>query len=167
MLLETSGLTIIQSNATISYPSYLVKKLLYALLRAGDWRKYKGADDGGVPGLKPSFWCRKSRNICSACWLWRGWLWMKLSTMKTKIASGPDNISSHMLKNIARSISPFLHKLFNLSLSTGQLPSEWKVSNVSYLLQFQKVGIHHSALIIDPSPVIQNSWTHHSQPTSY
>ena len=51
--------------------------------------------------------------------------------MKTKTTSGPDNISSHMLKNTARSISPFLHKLFNLSLSTGQLPSEWKVSNVT------------------------------------
>jgi len=54
-----------------------------------------------------------------------------LSTMKTKTASGPDNISSHMLKNTARSISPFLHELFNLSLSTGKLPSEWKISNVT------------------------------------
>ena len=51
--------------------------------------------------------------------------------MKTKTASGPDNISSHMLRNTARSISPFLHKLFNLSLSTGRLPSEWKVSNIT------------------------------------
>jgi len=51
--------------------------------------------------------------------------------MKTKTASGPDNISSHMLKNTARSISPFLHELFNLSLSTGKLPSEWKISNVT------------------------------------
>ena len=40
-------------------------------------------------------------------------------------------ISSHMLKNTARSIWLFLHKLFNLSLSTCQLPSEWKVSNVT------------------------------------
>ena len=54
-----------------------------------------------------------------------------LSTMKTKTASGPDNISSHMLKNTARSISPFLHELFSLSLSTGKLPSEWKISNVT------------------------------------
>ena len=57
-----------------------------------------------------------------------------------------------MLKNTARSISLFLHKLFNLSLSTGQLPSEWKVSNVSY--SNSQVGIHYSALIIDPSPMI-------------
>ena len=73
-----------------------------------------------------------------------------LSAMKIKTASGPDNISSRMLRNTARPISPFLHKLFNLSLSTGRLPSEWKVSNITPIIP--KVKIHHNASTIDLSP---------------
>ncbi len=45
-------------------------------------------------------------------------------------ASGRDGISAKMLKSTAYSIAPSLTKLFNLSLTTGSLPSAWKKSSV-------------------------------------
>ena len=54
-----------------------------------------------------------------------------LCSLKTKTSSGPDGISSHMLRNTAYSISSTLCKLFNYSLSTGCYPAEWKCSNVT------------------------------------
>ena len=52
--------------------------------------------------------------------------------LRTKLhsASGPDGISSWMLKTFAVEIAPFLTSLFNLSIRTGQLPAEWKSSNI-------------------------------------
>ena len=46
-------------------------------------------------------------------------------------ASGPDGISSRMLKGSADVISYSLAKLFNLSLVKGIVPSAWKLSNVT------------------------------------
>ena len=54
-----------------------------------------------------------------------------LCTLKTKAASGPDDLSSHMLQNTASAITSTLTKLFNRSLSTGVVPSEWKLSNIT------------------------------------
>ena len=45
-------------------------------------------------------------------------------------APGPDNISSHILKQCSAVITPSLCSLFNQSLQTGTLPSEWKSANV-------------------------------------
>ena len=53
-----------------------------------------------------------------------------LTTMKIKTVCGADGMSSTMLRNTASSISPFLCKLFNNSLSTGLVLSDWKVSNI-------------------------------------
>ena len=55
---------------------------------------------------------------------------MVLSTYKTIIASGPDGISSIMVRNIADSISPALTSLFNILLESSKVPSQWKLSNV-------------------------------------
>ena len=54
-----------------------------------------------------------------------------LRTLKAKTSTGPDTISSQMLRNTASSIAPSLTKLFNLSLSSGTLPAEWKASNIT------------------------------------
>ena len=54
-----------------------------------------------------------------------------LSTCKIKTASGPDGISSAMLRGTAESISPSLTTLFNLSLEQGVVPTDWKISNVT------------------------------------
>ena len=54
-----------------------------------------------------------------------------LCSLKVKTSTGPDGISSHMLRNTAFSISSPLHKLFNLSLSSGCFPTDWKSSNIT------------------------------------
>ena len=54
-----------------------------------------------------------------------------LCSLKTNTASGPDGLSSHMLRNTASAITSTLTKLFNKSLSTGAVPSEWKLSNIT------------------------------------
>ncbi len=41
-------------------------------------------------------------------------------------ATGPDGVSATMLKHTATSIAPSVTKLFNLSITLGQVPSEWK-----------------------------------------
>lgn len=53
-----------------------------------------------------------------------------LKGLKNKSSSGPDGISSIMLKNTADSLACPLSFLFNLSLRTSSVPSAWKVSNV-------------------------------------
>ena len=45
-------------------------------------------------------------------------------------SSGSDGISPRMLKSTAYSIALSLTKLFNLSLTTGVFPSDWKLSRV-------------------------------------
>lgn len=45
-------------------------------------------------------------------------------------ASGPDKITTRVLKECASSITPSLTHLFNKSLNTGNLPTEWKLSDV-------------------------------------
>ena len=53
-----------------------------------------------------------------------------LALLDTSKSSGPDDISSLMLKSTAHSIAPSLANLFNTSLAEGLLPSEWKVARV-------------------------------------
>ena len=53
-----------------------------------------------------------------------------LRKLKTHSASGPDGISSWMLRNFADSASPSIASLFNLSIKSGKLPGEWKLSHV-------------------------------------
>ena len=64
-----------------------------------------------------------------------------LSTYKLKTASGPESISSTMLhNNTASSISPALTPMFNLSLRSGKLPSDWKTSNVTPVHKSRSTG---------------------------
>ena len=46
-------------------------------------------------------------------------------------AHGVDGISVYMLKEFVDQLVPSLTLLFNVSLFTGKLPSEWKKANVS------------------------------------
>ena len=46
-------------------------------------------------------------------------------------ASGPDNIQSRVLKELAGTISPCLCKIFQKSLDTGEIPNDWKTANVA------------------------------------
>ena len=45
-------------------------------------------------------------------------------------SSGPDDISPRMLKLAAFDIAPSLTKIFNLSLTTGVFPADWKLAHV-------------------------------------
>ena len=53
-----------------------------------------------------------------------------LATLDTTTANGQDGISARMLKSVAASITPSLTKLFNVSLMTGCIPTQWKKSMV-------------------------------------
>ena len=53
-----------------------------------------------------------------------------LCTLDLSKTGGPDGISGRMLKYTACSIAPGLTKILNLSISTGTVPDEWKLSHV-------------------------------------
>ena len=40
-------------------------------------------------------------------------------------ASGPDELHSRVLKELATELGPFLDHLFQQSLDTGEIPKEW------------------------------------------
>ncbi|CAB3985895.1 Hypothetical predicted protein [Paramuricea clavata] len=50
-------------------------------------------------------------------------------------ACGPGGIPNRLLQNVSTEIAPSLCKLFNLSLSQGVVPSEWKLANLSPILK--------------------------------
>ena len=54
-----------------------------------------------------------------------------LRNINAKKASGPDGISCFVLKEAAEEIAPFLQFIFNQSLTTGQVPGDWKCANVT------------------------------------
>ena len=53
-----------------------------------------------------------------------------LQTIDISKSSGPDRISSRMLKATVVSIAAPVTKLFNLSISSGTFPTKWKLSSV-------------------------------------
>lgn len=54
-----------------------------------------------------------------------------LRNLNPSKAPGPDNIPNTVLKICADSIAPSLTLIFNLSVSTGQVPSDWRSANIS------------------------------------
>ena len=58
-----------------------------------------------------------------------------LRNINTKKASGSDGISCWVLKEAAEEIAPFLQFIFNQSLTTGQVPGDWKCANVTPVLK--------------------------------
>ena len=50
-------------------------------------------------------------------------------------SAGPDNVSPMLLNLASHSLAEPLSKLFNLSLSSGTVPTEWKLPNVVPLLK--------------------------------
>ena len=51
--------------------------------------------------------------------------------MKPSKSSGLDKISARLLKDISDVIVPFLTEIFNLSLTQGIFPNDWKQARVS------------------------------------
>ena len=58
-----------------------------------------------------------------------------LKNINTKKASGPDGISCWVLKEAVEEIALFLQFIFNQSLTTGQVPGDWKCANVTPVLK--------------------------------
>ena len=44
---------------------------------------------------------------------------------------GPDNLHPKVLKHLASTIAPSLQLIFQKSIATGRVPSDWKQANVS------------------------------------
>ena len=53
-----------------------------------------------------------------------------LKKLDVSKANGPDNVSNHLLKETAPSISYSLARLFNISLQRGKFPKLWKLAHV-------------------------------------
>ena len=53
-----------------------------------------------------------------------------LKNLKIHKASGPDGLSTRLLKELANELAPIFTALFQTSLSEGTLPSEWKKADV-------------------------------------
>ena len=53
-----------------------------------------------------------------------------LKNLNVHKATGPDNISTRLLKTVATQISPTLTTFFQVSINQGKLPQEWKAANV-------------------------------------
>ena len=58
-----------------------------------------------------------------------------LNSLQLGKASGPDEISNHILKKIATPLSCPLRNLFNFSLATGKVPLIWKEANVTLIFK--------------------------------
>ncbi|KAL8570366.1 hypothetical protein ACOMHN_035784 [Nucella lapillus] len=63
-----------------------------------------------------------------------------LQALKPGKAPGPDGITTKILKELAEEISPILTIIFQSSLDTGTLPSDWKDANVTPIF---KKGEHY------------------------
>lgn len=53
-----------------------------------------------------------------------------LANLNINKSSGPDGISAHVLKKCASTLARPLRILFNISYTTGEFPSSWKIANV-------------------------------------
>ena len=65
-----------------------------------------------------------------------------LSELRVNKASGPDNIPNRVLRELADELAPALHLIFTQSLSSNQLPSDWRNANISPIF---KKGDRHVA----------------------
>ena len=72
-----------------------------------------------------------------------------LSGLDANKASGPDNLSSRILKECATVLAPSLTLLFEMSFASGHIPAQWKQGNV---VPFHKTVTNHRSQITDQYP---------------
>ncbi|XP_053394930.1 uncharacterized protein LOC128555668 [Mercenaria mercenaria] len=53
-----------------------------------------------------------------------------LKSLTVGKAAGPDNVNNRILKELSQELARPLCHLFNISISTGQMPSKWKLAHV-------------------------------------
>ena len=66
----------------------------------------------------------------------------KLSKLKMNNAPGIDSVGSRMLVEIADEISDFMAELYNKSLTTGDVPGDWKLASVTHIFKMGKKVVH-------------------------
>jgi len=65
----------------------------------------------------------------------------KLSGMAKKLSSGPDGIPAYFLKQMKESVSKPLSDLFNSSMQSSQLPTDWLTANIKPLFKKGKSNL--------------------------
>ena len=73
-----------------------------------------------------------------------------MKVLKVKKATGLDGISARFLKDSATVIAPTVTFLVKLSLSTGNVPYDWKMKLVLFLCTSQVVGRTWTTIDIPP-----------------
>lgn len=58
-----------------------------------------------------------------------------LKRLKINKASGPDNLTCRILKELAEELAPCLTIIFNQSLELGKLPTDWRCANITPLFK--------------------------------
>jgi exonuclease III len=69
-----------------------------------------------------------------------------LTNLSINKASGPDNIANKILKACAEELAPVMSHIFQLGLTTGELPSDWRNTNITPIF---KKAINTQPQIID------------------
>ena len=72
-----------------------------------------------------------------------------LSNLRPDKAAGPDEIRTIVLRELRVEIAPVIQQIFEKSLATGKLPSDWTKANVSPIF---KKGVKVTLPIIDTAP---------------
>ena len=65
-----------------------------------------------------------------------------LTNLNMNKTSGPDNIANKVLKACTEELAPITSHIFQLSLATGELPSDWRNANITPIF---KKGDKHTA----------------------
>ena len=88
-----------------------------------------------------------------------------LKNINTKKATGPEGISCWVLKEAAEEIAPFLQFTCNQSLTTGQVPGDWKCTNVSHVFKkgsTKEAGNYRPVSLISvPCKIMEHIIFHH------
>ena len=55
----------------------------------------------------------------------------KIAKLKTSASKGPDGLTTRFLRDYGKEITTPLTLIFNKSMSSGEVPSDWKIANVT------------------------------------
>ena len=65
-----------------------------------------------------------------------------LQNLNIHKASGPDRISTTLLKETAEVTAPILKLIFERSLNTGDVPYDWRIANVTPIYKKENAVTH-------------------------
>ena len=77
-----------------------------------------------------------------------------LDNLKPHKASSPDSTPPMVLKELSNEIAPILQIIFQIPLTTGQVPDDWKEANVAPV--FKKGGKHKPSNYLFDMYIIPN-----------